>query len=93
MVVNTKKKGEVTFVFDAQPDAKKVYLAGTFNNWDPQAKRMTKFKDRSFRARLRLDAGHHEYKFVVDGNWLNDPDAESHTTNQYGTSNSIVSVG
>ena len=93
MVVQTGKKGEVTFVWDKEPQAKKVYLAGSFNDWDPQAKRMTRCKDRTFRARLRLSTGQYEYKFIVDGEWIDDPDADYHIQNQYGSVNSVINVG
>ena len=92
MSVQNKRKGKITFIWDKQPEAKKVYLAGEFNDWDPQARRMSRVKDRTFRATLDLGSGQYEYKFVVDGDWQNDPDAEGQTVNQYGTLNSVVCV-
>ena len=93
MIAKSKKKGEVTFVCNHQPQAGQVFLAGDFNEWDPQDKRMRKYKDGTFRARLQLEPGRYEYKFVVDGNWMVDPDAEGQVRNGAGTVNSLISIG
>lgn len=86
------KKKQVTFICDAAPGAGKVFLAGSFNDWDDTALRMQKVKDGSFRRKVELPAGEHEYKFVVDGAWMADPSAESHCENGLGESNSVVCV-
>ena len=93
MVVQSKKGGEFTFIFKPRSGAKKVFLAGDFNGWNPQQKRMVKNKDGTFRSRVSLPAGEHQYKFVVDGHWINDADAERQVVNEYGTYNSLVTVG
>jgi len=92
MVIKGKKKGEVTFVCDLAPKAKSVKLAGDFNNWQPDSQRMTKNKDGSFRTKLNLAPGRYEYKFLSDGIWLSDRDAEENVLNSYGTLNSVVCV-
>lgn len=56
--------------------AKKVFLAGTFNDWNPTATRMQRTPDGSWRAVLDLAPGRYEYKFVVDGNWCCEPGRE-----------------
>ncbi|NLE29388.1 MAG: hypothetical protein GX629_06955 [Phycisphaerae bacterium] len=91
MIVKGSKRGEVTFVFDRIPQAKSVYLAGTFNEWNPAGKRMTRSKDGTFRAKMKLTPGKYEYKFVVDGHWVEDPEADK-SVNEFGTTNSIVEV-
>ena len=92
MIERKGKKGPVTIVCDLAPAASKVYLAGDFNSWDPRAKRMTKAKDGTFRARVKLAPGNHEYKFIVDGRWLNDPASDGQVDNPFGTSNSLLHV-
>ncbi|OPZ30596.1 MAG: hypothetical protein BWZ02_00670 [Lentisphaerae bacterium ADurb.BinA184] len=82
----------VTFVFAGQGKPKRVHLVGDFNDWDPTVRRMTKVRDGSFRARLDLPPGEHEYKFVVDGEWLADADAPANRPNCYGSLNSVVVV-
>ena len=49
-----------------------VYLAGSFNNWSQTANKMTK-SGGVFSTTLTLEPGVHEYKFVVDGEWITDP--------------------
>jgi hypothetical protein len=92
MVVLWKRKGEMTFVCDRVPGAKRVYLTGDFNQWDPKNRRMVKVKDGSFRAKMKLEPGQYQYKFVVDGSWICDPDAERQVANPYGTLNSVVNT-
>jgi 1,4-alpha-glucan branching enzyme len=91
MVVLSSKRGEVTFVCNRPSKAKSVYLAGSFNEWDPSQKRMVKTKDGSFRARIKLPPGKHEYKFVVDGQWIEDEEADT-VVNELGTANSVIEI-
>ena len=45
-----------------------VYLAGTFNDWKPTALKMDGPDESGrFETKLTLDAGNHEYKYVLDG--------------------------
>lgn len=92
MSVEHRKNGEVTFVFEPEQTVKSVYLAGDFNKWDPGARRMVKVKGGTYRAKMSLDPGRHQYKFVVDGEWRPDPTADSQCTNEFGTINSVVTV-
>ena len=92
-MVLKKGKSEVTFVFkpDHKP-CKSVALAGTFNDWKPSLK-MTRQKDGSYRKRLQLDPGEYRYRFVVDGDWLPDPQAEGQAPNPFGSVDSVVNIG
>ena len=92
MVIYDKKRGELTFICNKSTNAKMVYLVGNFNNWNPSIKQMTKFKDGSFRARMKLPAGNYEYKFVADKIWMEDPDVEVKVQNPFGSTNSVVKV-
>lgn len=88
---NERKGSATVFVFNSNPDAKEVYLVGEFNNWDPRADRMVKTKG-AFRKTLRLVPGEYQYKFIVDGEWHNDPSAIRQIPNRFGTMNSVVCV-
>ena len=92
MSVRRNSDGKVTFVFDQKPDAKRVFLAGDFNDWSPESRRMVKVRDGTFRARMALPRGEYQYKFVVDGEWRHDDDAEAQAPNECGSLNSVVSV-
>jgi 1,4-alpha-glucan branching enzyme len=74
------------------PDAKEVFVAGQFNDWSPARDRMTKDKDGVWRATLDLKPGTYEYRFVADGQWIEDPGNPDKVPNPYGGSNSVVTV-
>ena len=74
-VCKESKNGNVTFIYDKN-NAKSVFVAGDFNNWDPKAGKMKKTKDGSFRVRLVLAPGRYQYKFVADGIWVVDEDID-----------------
>jgi 5'-AMP-activated protein kinase regulatory beta subunit len=75
------------------PDAKKVYLAGDFNNWDPEKYPMRKFKSGICKKKVKLKPGCYEYLFVVDGVWQTDPENSITKVNPYGTENSAIVIG
>ena len=87
-----KKSGEVTFIFSGYRDARQVYLAGDFNQWDASRKRMSKYRDGTFRAKVNLKPGEYQYKFIADGQWLTDTEAPAQVPNSYGTINSLVRI-
>ncbi|MEI7899400.1 MAG: glycogen-binding domain-containing protein [bacterium] len=71
----------------------KVFVAGSFNNWDPTAKEMIdKNNDGNYAATLSLAPGTHQYKFVIDGTWCADPECADWVQNDHGTLNSVKHV-
>ncbi len=82
----------VTFRYKA-PNAERVFLAGSFNDWSADAKPMAREGD-EFVATLDLKAGEHEYKFVVDGkDWREDPLNPETKDNGLGGKNSVIRLG
>ena len=53
----------------AAPDAQAVYLAGTFNEWQPHSLGMKKDAQGLWVRTVNLAPGKYEYKFVVDDKW------------------------
>ena len=92
MATTVNPNGDVSFVCRPDSSAKQAFLAGSFNDWAPGARRMQKTRDGTFRARLTLPAGVHHYKFVVDGQWVADPEAAEQEPNPLGTVNSVLRV-
>lgn len=83
---------KVTFQFRAEPGSR-VYLAGTFNNWDPTAKPLTDTKGEGvFSSTLMLAPGRYEYKFVVNGVWCVDPECPEWVANDQASLNSVLTV-
>lgn len=82
----------VLFVAQA-PGAQAVHLAGDFNNWSADATPMVSEKrDATFQALLPLAPGRYRYRYVVDGQWLNDPHNSYVEANPFGELNSVVEV-
>lgn len=82
----------VLFEIASEP-GNQVYVAGTFNNWDPTVHPLTcDPTDGVFRAALLLPVGTHEYRFVVDGVWQMDDKNPSWAPNGHGTLNSVIKV-
>ncbi|MGN0852054.1 MAG: glycogen-binding domain-containing protein [Kiritimatiellia bacterium] len=82
----------VTFTLRAEA-GKTVYLAGCFNKWNPEGKKMLDKKNEGlYTTTIKLPAGRHEYKFVVDGTWCADPENLDYVQNEHGTLNSVIVV-
>lgn len=80
------------FMFYA-PQAKKVSLAGSFNNWDPKALSAKKDSRGNWTVKINnLKPGRYEYKFFVDGTWINDPRCARRVPNSFGSENCVVEV-
>ena len=82
---------KVTFKYCA-PEAKSVFLAGSFNGWNVAANRMKKSKDGAWTSTVKLLPGEYEYLFIVDGEWKTDPTCELRYLNRYGGYNSLLIV-
>jgi 1,4-alpha-glucan branching enzyme len=70
-------------------EAREVYLAGDFNNWDASANLMRKDKKGLWKTLLSLKPGRYEYRFLVDGNWENDPSCSNCVPNEFGSQNCV----
>jgi 1,4-alpha-glucan branching enzyme len=80
-----------TFRFTA-PSATSVSLAGDFTDWQKKAVPMQKGKDGIWMATVDLMPGKHNYRFIVDGTWCDDPDCTIRVPNAYGTQNMVRKV-
>lgn len=83
--------GNVRFFMKGYPNAKKVILAGTFNEWDENAIQM-KCVPGGWEIHLSLKPGVYEYKFITDGKWSEDLSNPEKRRNQYATYNSVLRV-
>jgi len=85
-------KRRIAFTYRAEPGLK-VFLAGSFNNWDPSAKEMKESKKSGiYSATMLLAPGSYEYKFVINGTWCADPECSDWVQNDHGTLNSVKLV-
>lgn len=86
------KDGNTSFILPGFRKATRVILSGSFNNWNEQAIQMNK-TDTGWEINLELVQGIYEYKFIVDGTWIHDPNNSLYVLNQHRTLNSILLVG
>jgi 1,4-alpha-glucan branching enzyme len=82
---------QVTFAF-LEPQAREVSVSGVFNGWATQGVPLSRKSNGLWETSLALPPGRYEYKFVVDGEWLPDPNAHENVFNEHGTLNSVVEV-
>lgn len=80
------------------PAARAVFVAGVFNDWDPQATPMEKDANGNWGKSLNLPLGRHEFKFVVDGEWCcelgchESVECSKCVPNDFGTMNRVIDV-
>jgi len=88
----TETGKKVRFELSAEPGSQ-VFVAGTFNNWNPTANPLKDNPNSGhFKAALRVPTGTHEYKFVVNGAWSIDPKCPAWALNPFGGLNSVLHV-
>jgi 1,4-alpha-glucan branching enzyme len=83
-------KKRVRFEIQAEKGSD-VYVAGTFNEWNPRQHKLTCRKG-VYSTSIVLARGKHEYKFVVNGVWCVDPECSEWTPNGLGSLNSVLVV-
>ncbi|MBD3426230.1 MAG: AAA family ATPase [Candidatus Omnitrophica bacterium] len=75
------------------PHAGNVYVLGDFNGWQKtEASRLSKLEDGRWSAHFNLAKGEYKYKFLVDGEWMSDPENSQMQTNIFGTADSILKI-
>ena len=81
-------------IFSARfEQAKRVLIAGDFNNWIPESTPMVKNgSPGKWTMSLPLRPGRYRYRFCVDGQWITDPNNKYVEANQFGELNNVVEV-
>ena len=82
---------KVKFTFKSDQIFKTVYVAGDFTDWQDNPIMMKKSRGNTWTAIATMAEGEHEYKFIVDGQWMLDPDAPRRSNN-IGSENSVIRV-
>lgn len=87
------RAAQVTFVLVA-PQASEVTVVGNFNDWNPAAHPLQRTATGgTWSVTVPLEAGRHEYSFVVDGkHWMPDPAAPLAPEDGFGVANSVLLV-
>ncbi len=84
-----------SFQFSPETDVESIAVVGTFNGWEADQNPMIGPDERgAWTAHIRVDAGVHEYKFVVDQEtWLDDPANQDRVPDGFGDFNSVIRLG
>ncbi|MEM1212069.1 MAG: AAA family ATPase [Planctomycetota bacterium] len=82
----------VLFVQPGSPN-QPITIAGEFNGWNAESHPMNYDANLEvWQACLPLPAGTHQYRLVINGDWVNDPHNPHQQTNPFGDPNSLVTV-
>ena len=82
---------DVEFVLE-RTGARSVSVAGSFNDWNPEQTPMSRDLEETWKTTVSLKPGRYEYRFVVDGQWLSDPNTRESVPNEFGSTNSVLVV-
>jgi hypothetical protein len=82
--------GEIFLLYS--PFAMSVQLVGNFTNWLEHPINLDKDEDGTWRVKVDLKSGKYHYRFLVNGQWYNDPECAFHESNPYGGENMIRNV-
>ena len=74
------------------PTAGSVKLAADFTGWEKSPLEMNKDDEGMWVASVLLSPGQYAYRFIVDGEWFDDPSPFQSLPNPFGTLNSVIRV-
>jgi chromosome partitioning protein len=76
----------------AAPSAESVKIAGEFNDWRPEDLKLARPERGIWELDMPLDEGAYRYKFIINGEWMNDPHNVETMANPFGGNDSVVHV-
>ena len=74
------------------PVATQVCIAGSFNDWNPAATPLLFLGNGRWAKEVALPPGRYEYRFIVDGQWMDDPAAQQTVPNPFGGVNAVIEI-
>lgn len=89
--IKSKPVCKVTFSIEAK-DASDVSVVGDFNEWNAEEGVLSKLKNGTFKGVFSVATGaSYEFKYLVDGVFVNDSEADSYKWNEFaGTENGVI---
>ena len=85
------ENGNACFKLNGFENAKNVIVAGSFNKWNENLFKMTKVED-GWELTLKIRPGEYQYRFIVDGKWIEDPNNPNKIENEYHQYNSLINI-
>jgi 1,4-alpha-glucan branching enzyme len=89
------KTGETKSVqefFFRDTEANSVQLVGDFTHWQSKPINLVKQADGVWKTSVALAAGTYHYRFLVDGQWCDDPQCTLRIPNIFGSNNMVREV-
>ena len=88
--LKSKPVCKVTFEVSAK-ESKTASVVGDFNAWNTTASPLKKLKNGKFKAVFPIKSGNsYEFKYIVDGQYINEEKADSFACNEYANSENSV---
>lgn len=88
--LKSKPECKITFCVPAK-DASKVEVAGDFNEW--KLSQLKKYKNGNFKGQMNLPVDHeYQFKYLVDGEWINESEADAYKWNDFAAGENSVLV-
>lgn len=81
----------VRFRFEA-PKARAVKLVADFTGWDKRPLELLPDDSGNWQITVDLPPGRYAYRFIVDGEWCDDPACQECEVNPFGTHNAVIEV-
>jgi len=92
MITEKNGRKRARFTVSAKPGSL-VFVAGTFNDWDPSANQMHDPTGKgNYRADVLIPHGEYEYKFIVNGQWEADPHCHNRVADSFGSENCVLQI-
>jgi 1,4-alpha-glucan branching enzyme len=89
--LKSKSICKVTFYLPDAIEGQEAFIVGDFNDWDEAATPMQRLKDGRFKVTLELDKDkEYQFRYLVDGEWHNDWEADKYLPNPFSGDNSVV---
>jgi 1,4-alpha-glucan branching enzyme len=82
---------KITFRLEA-PSAHSVKLAADFTDWEKAPLKLSRHAKGVWQTAVPLAPGHYSYRFIVDGQWQDDPHSPQREQNPFGTTNAVIDV-
>ena len=85
----SREKVSFDWVF---PNARQVFIVGSFNNWQPLATPLRNCGGNRWLLEIALEPGRYEYRFVVDGKFVDEPGLPGRAAESSGGHKSVLVI-